>query len=404
MNDITYENLSVYLVETPVQGNLSHTDMDSNYGGQTPVLVLDRDNYTLRNTGKMLTLDIDDIFVFTATNDLLIELRFDSRVSGGVSWYFNESAGGYRAFNHETYNGNDTGSYELLIDFIHDSDTTTYSGSPLVNATTYYWRVRTCDSLGIWSPWENSSFKYEILTSLPSWSNLVETSEPIELGDTMSVSIDVTHTSGINQVLIEYDSVNHTMSNIGNTYSHSWTPSSAGSNPYTIYMESFVGTWNTASESAAVVDTTAPTWVISPSDKVIFFGDTLELQLEAYDLSGIDSWAINDTINFAISATGLITNATVLNPGGYVLSVTVNDTEGNDISATFIVAVLETGSTTTTTTTTTTTSTTTVTSPTDTNTTTTEPPDVSTYIMIIITMGGVIAVLVIFIIIQSRKK
>ena len=44
----------------------------------------------------------------------------------------------------------------------------------------------------------------------------------------MFVSIDVTHTSGINQVQIEYDGSNHTMANSGDTYSYSWIPSSAG--------------------------------------------------------------------------------------------------------------------------------------------------------------------------------
>ena len=413
MGNVTYENLSVYLVETPVEGRLSHTDMDSNYGGQSPVLVLDRDEYTLRNTGNMLTLDIDDIFVFTATNDLLIELRFDSRVSGGVSWYFNDDTGGYRAFNHETYNGNDTGSYDLLIDFIFNANTVTYSGLSLVNATSYYWRVRTCDSLGIWGSWVTSSFKYEILTSLPSWSNFVETTEPIELGDMMSVSIDVTHTSGINQVAIEYDGVNHTMSHVGDTYSHSWIPSSAGSIPYTIFMESFVGTWNTVSDSAAVVDTTSPEWVTPPSDKVIFYEDVFELQLVATDLSGIDTWTVNDTVNFDITD-GLITNKTVLTPGGYILSVTVNDTEGNSLTGTFIVAVLETVTittttttitTTTTTTTSTTTTTTTSTSTTDTTTTSqTSPTDFGQLDLIHFGLIGVIVILIFVIIFQSRKS
>jgi len=393
MGDVTYENLSVYLVETPVDGRLSHTDMDSNYGGQSPVLVLQKDEYTLRNTGHMLTMDIDDNFVYTGSNDLLIEFQFDSLVSGDESWYFSDDAGGYRAFNHDIYNGNDTGSYDLLIDFILDSTVVTYSGPSLVNATTYYWRVRTCDSLGIWGSWETSSFKYEILTSLPSWSNLVETTEPIELGETMSVSIDTTHTSGINQVQIEYYSANHTMYNIGNTYSHSWIPDSAGSIPYTIFIESFVGTWNSVSDSAEVVDTTPPTWVTPPSDKVLYVGEDLSIQLVATDLSGIQQWSINDDVNFQIEG-GLLTNRVALSPGGYELNVTVTDNEGNSLSTTFRVAVVEIPATPTTTPTT---------SPTTTPTTGPgQPTPADGSILVIAALVGVIAVLIVIIVFQRK--
>ncbi|MGY5875406.1 MAG: hypothetical protein RTU30_06650 [Candidatus Thorarchaeota archaeon] len=403
--DIILENFTVLLVETPVAGRLSHTDIDSNYGGVTPATVLDQDEYIIRSSGSILVIDLDDLFYYSNTYDLLIELRFDAKISGSRSSYFTNNAGAYRMYN-TTATGNDTLSYDIYIDFIYDMNTVTYSGLPFVNATTYYWRVRTCDPIGIWSPWETSSFKFEVLTSLPDWSNFMQTPLPIELGDSATVSVDVTHISGINQVLIEYEGVNHTMSNTGDTYSYTWTPSSTGDVFWVIYMESWVGTWETLAEGITVVDTTPPTWLTAPSDKVLFVGDSLHLQLNAADLSGIASWSISDD-RFQI-VDGLVTNLEELTLGGYYLNVTVTDTEGNSRSGTFIVAVIEPIVTTTpitTTTPTTTTSPTTSTTPSETTTTTTtQPSPTADNTMIIVALVGVIVFLVIILVVQQRKS
>jgi hypothetical protein len=394
-------------LETPVEGELSHIDMDSNYGGLIPTLVLDMEEYTVQNTGKMLVVDIDDIFTYTQTYDLLIEFRFDDLIAGGESIYFQEDEGGYRAYNNVGFNGNDTGGPDLFIDSLYNTESTIYSGPPLVNGTWYYWRVRTCDSLGIWSPWETSSFKYEVLTSLPAWSNLVQPSSATELGDSITIMVDVTHISGIVQVMIEFDSMNHTMFHeYGTTYEYTWVPSSVGEIPWTIYMEAFTGTWNILSYASSVEDTTPPTWFTAPYDKVLYVGQSLSIQFDATDLSGIMSWSVNDTTHFQITD-GLLENATSLESGGYPLTITATDGEGNNLTGSCIVAVLELPTTTSTTTTTTTSTTTTTTSTTTTTTTTTTstqlpPIDIST--MIIIALVGVIFVLVIVILIQSRKS
>jgi len=381
--DVTFLNFLVYLVETPVEGELSHTDMDSNYGGQTPVLVLDRSQYVVRNFGKMLVIDVNNTFSYSGSNDLLIELRFSNRISGSQLVKAESNRGVYRAW--DTYiDGHDTLGPDLLVDFVYDATTYTYTGIPLVNGTRYYWRARTCDSVGIWSTWETDTFKYEILTSLPAWSNLIETAEPVEFGDSVTVSIDVTHTSGMTSVEIEYGGANHSMFNVGDTFSYTWIPSSTSINPYTLFMLSQSGTWNTLSDSVLVVDTTAPEWTSAPTDRVLIYGEAFSLQVTASDLSGIAEWTINDDINFEIMD-GLVTNKTILAPGGYDLEITVTDNEGNSLSATFRVAVLESL----------TVPTTGLTSPVE-----TILPDGS--LLIIATLVGVIAVLVIFIIFQRR--
>ncbi len=104
-------------------------------------------------------------------------------------------------------------------------------------------------------------------------------------------------------------------------------------------MESNSRTWSTIHGSFVVVDTTAPTWVSTPADKVVDYGDALSYQLTASDLSGIASWTIDDTTNFEITD-GLVTNRTVLALGVYDLEVTVTDNEGNSLSGSFRVAVV----------------------------------------------------------------
>jgi hypothetical protein len=384
--DVIYENFSVYLVETPLEGELSHTDMDSNYAGMTPTQVLSADEYVVRDAGGVLAIDVDDLFFYTKTHDLMIELRFDSFVGGDQRAVFQNGQGGYRAFDSTVFKGNDTATYNMLLEFIYDANSVEYDGSPLVNATTYYWRVRTYDSIGIWSPWESASFKYEVLESVPDWSNLSETASPIELGESMTISIDVTHTTEIAQVLLEFDGANHTMTKSGDTFSYTWIPDSVGAIAYTVYMEPYSGFWTTVSDNVAVEDTTAPAWVPAPADKVLLHGESLSYQLTATDLSGIASWTIDDTTNFEIS-NGLVTNKTPLAPGGYRLTVTVTDNEGNSNSASFIVAVLES-------------TTTTSTAPT----TPTQPSPTNDSIWIIAALAGVIVVLLIVIVFQNRKS
>jgi hypothetical protein len=234
--------------------------------------------------------------------------------------------------------------------------------------------------MGIWSPWASSSFKYEVLESEPEWSNLVETASPIELGESMTISIDVTHTTGIIQVQLEYDGMNHTMLKLGDSFSYTWIPDSVGTIIYTVYMEPYSGLWTTVSDNVGVVDTTAPVWDPAPGDKVLAFGEALSYQLTATDLSGIATWTIDDTTNFEITD-GLVTSKAVLAPGGYHLNVTVTDNEGNSASSTFIVAVLE-----------------------STTTTPSQSVPFDASIGIIAALVGVIVVLVIIIVVQNRKS
>jgi len=251
---VTIENLTISLVETPVEGALS-LDFEANYGGVEPTVVYQAATATFHEVNGVLIIDIDDIFVYGDEHDLLIDLRFDAIISGEIALRAVEGMGGYRAYNltwgsHAIDNSPLT--YDLAVDFVDPESQVEYAGAALTNSTEYYWRVRTCDATGIWSDWTSQYFKYEKLSSAPEWEGPVNSPDPAMAGHTVTVSINVTYFLGINQVLIEYGGSNHTMTPTGNTYTYTWTPSTDGTLNYTVYMESAIGTWSSVGGSFEV--------------------------------------------------------------------------------------------------------------------------------------------------------
>jgi len=80
--------------------------------------------------------------------------------------------------------------------------------------------------------------------------------------------------------------------------------------------------------TAGVEDLTPPE-IDGQAHVVITVGDPVSVQFTAVDPSGIASWAVNDTVNFAISSTGLLTNIADLPVGDYVVVITATDIYGN---------------------------------------------------------------------------
>lgn len=88
-----------------------------------------------------------------------------------------------------------------------------------------------------------------------------------------------------------------------------------------------------------VVDTEGPTWTVIPQDQVLEYNEPFSYQLQASDISGIDSWALNSTLHFTISETGLLTNSSFLAPGVYYLEITVTDVYSHTLSITLKITV-----------------------------------------------------------------
>ncbi|MHA1930242.1 MAG: CBM96 family carbohydrate-binding protein, partial [Candidatus Thorarchaeota archaeon] len=206
--EMVFENLLIRMAESPKEGGLFYDDFAFNYAGATPVTVLNRATYHVRNVGNAAVIDLDNVFRYTGEYDLLIDLQWTNRTGDILHVIRDMDAGGYRAYNL-TYGstnvaGNDTRTTHMLIDFTHSESSVEYDGIALVNATTYYWRVRTCDSTGIWSDWTNHQFKYEELSSVPEFDAPIANPAPVFIEDPVTVSINVTYFLGIHEVLLEF--------------------------------------------------------------------------------------------------------------------------------------------------------------------------------------------------------
>ena len=88
--------------------------------------------------------------------------------------------------------------------------------------------------------------------------------------------------------------------------------------------------------TADVEDLTPPSDIVGPSLIEIAFGDDISALFSSGDPSGLD-WAVNDTVNFAIDSTGLLTSLTELPVGDIVVRITVSDPYGH--SATLDVTI-----------------------------------------------------------------
>lgn len=88
-------------------------------------------------------------------------------------------------------------------------------------------------------------------------------------------------------------------------------------------------TYNITVIPTAAADTTKPIINVS-ADKTVTFGQyNLQEWFNASDDVGIDTFTINDTVNFNINRTGYLTNITMLRAGVFKINVTVNDTSNN---------------------------------------------------------------------------
>ena len=139
--------------------------------------------------------------------------------------------------------------------------------------------------------WNKTTGSIQVIDSAPpTWSNLIESANPLELGNSETITIDVFDANGIAQVFFEIENFNYTMINIGgNTWlNNSWTPSSTDDYEYTIYMQDNSNHWNMTMGSIQVIDSVPPAWSnLIESEDPLELGDTEIIAIEASDISGI---------------------------------------------------------------------------------------------------------------------
>jgi len=153
----------------------------------------------------------------------------------------------------------------------------------------------------------NASSLFAPDTLPPSYSNLTESEDPLELGNIEVISINVTDPSGINQVLIEIEISNRSMTNVrGDKWQYSWTPSSTGNYTYIIHMEDKRKNWGFVEGSIQVVDTTSPTCrILTNHTSPLELGNSTTILIKATDVSGIKYVLFNyETTNFSMTKLG----------------------------------------------------------------------------------------------------
>ncbi|MFX1344020.1 MAG: S8 family serine peptidase [Promethearchaeota archaeon] len=171
-----------------------------------------------------------------------------------------------------------------------DGNTWQYNSWTPSNTGIFPYNIFMEDNTNLWNNLSNS-IEVKEDTEPPEYSNLVESSDPLELGNTEIISISITDLSGVNQVKIEFDGLNHSMTNIGGDIWRydSWTPSYTGIYPYTIYMEDFYDHWNSVSNSIRVIDSTPPIGIILTNDTgPLELGNSRIIKIKATDASGIN--------------------------------------------------------------------------------------------------------------------
>jgi len=222
-----------------------------------------------------------------------------------------------------------------------------YTWKPNIIGTKLF-KIYANDSLNNWNQISDSILVQD--TIAPTFENLTESSDPLELGNAINISIEATDLSGINQVIIEFEGANHSMSYIGgNTwFNDTWTPEVVKTYTYIIYIQDNSNNWNETSNSIEVIDTTSPILTnLYESAVLLELGQTELIQIDILDLSPISSVLIEiEGINYTMTNINILTweytDWIPTNTGLKVYSIYVNDTSNNKISIISNVSVVDT--------------------------------------------------------------
>ena len=259
--DVGFENLTVILAESNLEGRLNHSDLAANLDVASAMVVLEAEEVILPNHGGVLVLDVENEFGFDGTTGLLIQMSWDG-ISGAAGAYISSSGRACWNYTNVVQQGNEnvTWSPEVAFDFIHSETSSVYSGLSLPEQEYVYWRVAVRDASGFWSEWSVNSFKYHPIVVGPTYSDLSVNPDPVTVNEDVVIQINVTFVLGVSDVLLELDNANQSMSLVSpDIYSTTVLASEVGSIPFRIYMESSLGTWSVTTGWLHVLSGTSTT-------------------------------------------------------------------------------------------------------------------------------------------------
>jgi hypothetical protein len=192
--------------------------------------------------------------------------------------------------------------------------------------------------------WVNDTFGRTITTELtiqwvsplpPTWIT-PPINHVLDINQAFSYDLDATDISGIDTWWLN-DTTHFTIDSQGLVTNSTFLP--ARSYGVQVWVNDTIGNTLTGTFTVTVQDTEPPTWMTPPEDQLLAYNVAFSYQLQAYDISGLDTWWISDALHFTVSQQGLITNATFLENGNYQIHISVNDTLGNILTADFYLTV-----------------------------------------------------------------
>ncbi|MFX0074324.1 MAG: rhodanese-like domain-containing protein, partial [Candidatus Hermodarchaeota archaeon] len=172
----------------------------------------------------------------------------------------------------------------------------------------------------------------------PTWEE-IPSDRFFEYGEAFSYDLNATDPSGIDEWWLN-DTTYFDIDGSGVITNKTLVP--VGEYRLEVKVNDTYGNTLTDQFKITVEDTIAPTWGELPMDQFFEYGEAFSCDLNATDLSGIDKWWLNNTVNFDIDGNGVITNKILIPIGEYWLEVSVNDTSGNILTASFKVTIQDT--------------------------------------------------------------
>ena len=250
---------------------------------------------------------------------------------------------------------------------------------------------------------QTGSFNIVVRDTTPPVLAETSTTAYVEYGSDFVCKLNASDISGVNDWWVD-DEIRFTIDWTGRI--RTTTILTVGTYGLRAYVSDIYDNTLEISLVVQVQDTTPPELLTEIIDQYLDYGEALDYQLDATDLSEIDHWSVNNTENFAISSTGHLTSIEALTPGAYPLRVTVSDPYDNNYSFDITVYVSSAStSVSMTSSTTISTITTTSTSTVSTSPTTTAPSDggIIMTIIMIAGIGSVVVVIIIIIMIRKRR-
>jgi len=174
--------------------------------------------------------------------------------------------------------------------------------------------------------------------SPPTW-NPVPSNQIVEQGTNPICDLDASDYSGIHSWWLN-DTLNFNIDSQGTITNI--TTLTSGEYGIQVWINDTLGYATTANFTITVIDGEGPVISPSPTTQYVDPGFHLHYDLNATDLSGVNSWWIDDTYHFSIDGNGVITSNFILPEGIYGIQVWVNDILGHATHEVFDVHVVRT--------------------------------------------------------------